>query len=103
MQEKSGVTLTSTVNFILNPELKKFYKIYREIHKNMLKIFVEIRFEVLRVYYHTIVRSKYPSSITYKKKILEKMLKTTIEIRFKVLSVCEPFLYKIYRPQFCKM
>ena len=49
MQEKSGVTLTSTVNFILNPELKKFHKIYREIHKNMLKIFVEIRFEVLRV------------------------------------------------------
>ena len=58
MQEKSGVTLTSTVNFILNPELKKFYKIYREIHKNMLKIFAEIRFEVLIVYYHSIVRSK---------------------------------------------
>ena len=74
MQEKSGVTLTSSVNFILNPELKKFHKIYREIHKNMLKIFVEIRFEVLRVYYHTIVRSKYPISIKYKEKFLKKVL-----------------------------
>ena len=75
MQGKSGITLTSTVNFILNPELKKFHRIYREIHKTMLKIFVEIRFEVLRVYYYTIVRSKYSSSIKYEEKILKKCYK----------------------------